>query len=133
MSQLQIRNSLLGALITADIAPIAYENGSFDPTGLSEFLAAYYVPATSDSMGKTKASSDDEKGFLKVSVFVESNSGVYDTRQIAIIDELKKVFFFGGIIDNVQIDSVVINQTQPDGAHFRRDVYINYISYVARG
>ena len=133
MGQLAIRDALLGPLITANIAPIAYENGKFDPAALTEFLAVYYIPATSESMGKTSASSDDEQGIFRVSVFIASNAATYDNRQLAIVDLIKQVYYFGVIMSNVHIGNVTVDDAQTDGAYFRRDVYINYTSYVTRG
>ncbi len=132
MSQLSIRNSLLTKLETLAITDIAYENAGFDPTGKDDFMAAYFIPATSDSCGKTSASSDDERGIFRVSVFIKSNAKTFDNRQLEIIDTLKQTYYNGVVIDDVQIGEVTIAQPVIDGAHYRRDVNIDYTSFQSR-
>ena len=131
MSQLTIRNSLSDALGALGI-PTAYENAGFKPDGLPEFFAQYFDPVDSISCGKTIASSDNETGIFRVSVFIPNNSATFDNRQLELIDSIKKVFYNGAVIDNVNINEVTINSTTIDGGFFRRDVNINYFSFEPR-
>ena len=131
MSQKSIRNSLSDALFTLGV-PTSYENGGFDPTGLTEFFAQYFIPTDSITCGKTKSSSDNETGIFKVSVFIPANSKTWDNRQLDLIADIKTVFYNGAVIDNVNINEVTVDNTTIDGGFFRRDVNINYFSFDAR-
>jgi len=131
MSQLTIRNSLSDALGTLGI-DTAYENAGFKPDGLPEFFAQYFDPVDSISCGKTKASSDNETGIFRVSVFIPNNSATFDNRQLELIALIKTVFYNGAIINDVNITQVTIDSTTIDGGFFRRDVNINYFSFDAR-
>lgn len=137
MSQLAIRNDLLSKVI-ATLAPlvgdnIAYENKKFDPDGLSAWASFHFVPATSESMGKTKSSSDDERGFIQISVYVKANAADYDTQQLSIIDSIKTGFYYGAIMGGTSILEVTTNNGYTVESWFKRDLTANYTSYQSRG
>lgn len=137
MSQLSIRNSLL-AQVQSTLNPfvgdnIVYENSNFDPKGLDAWCSFHFVPVTSESMGKSAISSDDERGFVQVSVYVKTNALNFDNEQLTIIDELKKVFFYGAIIGETNILEVTLNNGFTVESWFKRDLTINYLSYQSRG
>jgi len=134
MSQLTIRNTLLQALIdNADGVTIAYENQTFNPEGLDKFMSQFFIPATSESLGKTIESSDDERGIYQVSVFIKAGAPNYDNDQYEIIDNLKAVFYAGATFGEVDIIEVTLNNGSSDGAWFKRDLSISYSSYQGRG
>ena len=137
MSQLQIRNTLLTEIV-ATLSPlvgnnIAYENKDFDTTGVDTWCSTHFNPAASDSCGKSSASSDDEIGFMQVSVFVRLNADDYDNEQYTIIDELKKVFYFGVKVGDVSIHEVTLNNGIIVDAWYKKDLTINYSSFQSRG
>jgi hypothetical protein len=137
MSQITIRNALLGQAITT-LTPLigdklAYENNDFDPDGLDAWASFHFIPATSETMGKTAASSDDERGFMQLSVYIKTNALTYDNQQLEIIDAIKKDFYYGVIIGEVNILEVTTNNGYTSESWFKRDLTINYSSYQSRG
>jgi len=135
MSQLDIRNSLLNKVIEVVVTdlglPLAYENKDFDPSGLDAWCDFSFIPATSATTGKTQASSDEEMGFIQVSVYVKPDA--YDNQQFTVIDAIKRIFYFGVTIDDVNILDAVPNNGFMSGAWFKRDLTINYSSFQGRG
>lgn len=138
MSHLDIRNSLQSKLATT-LAPfvganIAYENKDFNSEGLNSYCGIMFRSPVSDSCGKTKLSSDDEIGFIQVSVFVRLNADDYDNFQYAVIAGVKQDFYFGATVDNVNIHEVTLSG---DGrivdAWYVRDLTINWSSFQGRG
>ena len=67
---------------------VAFENYKFDPANKSLWLAAYFIPASTENMGKTDASGDEQRGIFQISVFVALNSNDFDKAQLEAIDEL---------------------------------------------
>jgi len=137
MSQLAIRNSLLTQVIATVNArlglQLAYENKDFDTNGLGAWCSFHFNPATSESMGKTLTFVDDERGFIQVSVYVKLNAPDYDNQQLTIIDELKKDFYYGVTLDNVNILEVTLNNGFIVQSYYKRDLTINYTSFQDRG
>ena len=137
MSQLAIRDTLQNQVSTT-LMPlvgvnVAYGNKDFNPKGLSAWCRFSFNPATSDPLGKSKAIGDDERGFIQVSVYVKLNAPDYDNQQLTIIDELKKDFFYGAEIDDVDILEVTLNEGRKVESWWRRDTTINYSSFQSRG
>ena len=139
MSHIEIRNSLNEALESAVSVPIAYENNQFEPSSAIAFIAPFYLPETSEGLGKTFASSDEERGTYQVSVFIQSNAlnssglSVFDTLQLEIIDQVKAVFYTHAFVGNVYIESAEVGAGSVEDGWFKRDVSINWISYQSRG
>ena len=133
MSHLATRNTLLtyAQTLLGEI-PIAYENYDFDPSGLNEYVAFYYMPATSESTGKTAKSSDDERGFIQLSVFINADAPTYDNRQLEIIDIIKQGFYNTLNIDGVIIEEVQANQGAKSDSWFKRDLTINFSTFFKR-
>lgn len=129
MSQLHIRDTLI-SLVQAVGYPVAYENSDFSPEGHQAWLAVHFMPTTSESLS---TSADDERGVFQVSVFTKRNSGNFDTEQLRIIDELKRVFYTGANSDGVTILDVSTNAGQPSNGWYQRDLSIEYSSYINRG
>ena len=137
MSQLQIRNDLLSQAITT-LTPlvgdnIAYENKEFDPKGLSAWASFHFVPATSESTGKSRASSDDERGFIQLSIYVKANAPDYDNQLLSIVDSVKTDFYYGVIIGSTNVLEVTTNNGFTVESWFKKDITINYSSYQSRG
>ena len=130
----QLINNLPAGLTTADVA---FENKKFNPANRDLWLAAYYIPATSDPLGKTSADFDDERGFYQVSVFVSLNSDDYDNRQLEAIDQIKSAFRYNTeLVYNdqvVYITSAEANAGVESEAWFQRDLTINFLTFTQRG
>jgi len=139
MSHIDIRNELSTALASAVSVPIAYENYKFDSNHNEAFVAQLFLPQTSEGMGKTFSSSDDERGAFQVSVFVQvnaldgSNQPIYDTLQLEIIGDIKTVFYTNAFIGEVYIDSVEVGAGSIENGWYKRDATVNWISYQTRG
>jgi hypothetical protein len=141
MSYLKTKQALITQLLSTPItgvtaADIAFENKDFDPAGKSLWLACYFIPATSDSLGKTLASSDEQRGIFQVSVFVAMNSDNYDNAQFTVIDEVLAGFRYSTntVYNGTQVDileSTVNNGTQNE-AFFKRDISISYLTFNER-
>ena len=134
MSQLSIRNALLQAVIDNTSLQVVYENSGFDPVGLDSFVSVHFIPATSEPMGKTQASSDEERGIFQISVFIKMNpdDDGSDTEQLQIIDDFKTVFFYSAQFSGVNINEVTVNNGFPVESWYKRDISINYMAFSTR-
>ena len=141
MSYLKTKQALLTQLLATPITgitavDIAFENNDFNPTGKALWLACYFIPATSDSLGKTLASSDEQRGIFQVSVFVAMNSDAYDNAQLTAIDQILSGFRYSTstVYNGTTVDileSTVNNGTENE-SWFRRDISINYLTFNER-
>ena len=88
------------------IGDLAIENQDFDPSGKSLWLSCYFIPATTNMMGKTSASGDEERGVFQVSVFVALNSINYDNAQLQTIDAIRSAFQYNSstVYNNQKVD-----------------------------
>jgi hypothetical protein len=141
MSYLKTKQALITQLLATPItgitgADIAFENNDFNPTGKSLWLACYFIPATSETLGKTTASSDEQRGIFQVSVFVALNSENYDNAQLTAIDEILSGFLYNtNIVYNgqkVDILTSEVNNGSESEAWFQRDISINYLTFSER-
>ena len=116
---------------------ISYENSGFNPNGKSKFIAGYFIPATSEIMGKTSASSDYQRGIFQVSVFVKLNSDDYDNTQLQIIDSITTGFVYNTVTvyngQKVQILESTVNSGSENESWFKCDISINYLTFSNRG
>ena len=141
MSYLKTKQALITQLLATPIsgltsADIAFENKNFNPIGKALWLAAYFIPATSDSLGKTLSSSDEQRGIFQVSVFVAVNSENYDNAQLTAIDEILSGFRYSTstVYNDTTVDileSTVNNGTENE-SWFKRDISINYLAFNKR-
>lgn len=141
MSYLNTKLALIQKLQAASITDIsaddiAWENNDFDPSGKDAYIAAYFIPATSESMGKTVDSCDQQEGIFQVSVFVRLDGGEYDNKQLQIVDDITAEFQYStSSVYNgqaVQILESNLNAGSENESWFKRDLSINYITYSTR-
>jgi hypothetical protein len=139
MSYLNTKQGLIKKLLDSRIvasSDIAFENENFDPAGKDYYLAAYFIPASTDMMGKTQQSSDEQRGIFQVSVFVSLNSGEYDNTQLQLVDNVISEFSYNSSIvyNGQKID--ILNSTVNSGvtldSWFKRDISINYLTFSER-
>ena len=130
----QLINNLPTGLTVDDVS---FENKKFNPTNKTAWLSAYFFPATSESTGKTQASSDEHRGFMQVSVFVALNSGEYDNRQLGIVDEIINAFSYNTKMDfltqTVQTLDSTVNTGEENESWYQRVITINYLTFSNRG
>ena len=141
MSYFKTKQALITQLLGASIpnitsSDIAFENKDFDPANKSLWLACYFIPATADSMGKTSASSDEQRGVFQVSVFTSLNNNDYDNAQLQTIDSILSAFQYNSstVYNNQKVDileSTVNNGTENE-SWFKRDISINYLTFSTR-
>ena len=138
MSYLDTKQALIQQLLTVGIADteIAFENKKFNPANKSFWLAAYFIPATTDILGKTIASGDEQRGIFQVSVFVDLDDPDFDNLQLTTIDTILSSFQFGTstVYNNQRVDilSSTVNNGTENESWFQRDVSINYLTFSAR-
>ena len=142
MSYLDTKQALIQRLINTTItgisaADISYENNDFDPSDKDQFIAAYFIPATSGIMGKTSASGDDQRGIFQVTVFIKLNAGTYDNTQLQMVDDILTGFVYNDAQtyngQTVQILESQVNAGTNNDAWFKRDISINYLTFSNRG
>lgn len=147
MSYLDTRQALITKLAGASIAgvnmslmsaggDIAVENDFSDPTGKDIWLSCYFIPATTESTGKTLTSSDEGRGIFQISVFVALNGGAYDIAQLTAIDEILATFQYSSEAvynsQTVEILETNVNNGTENESWFKRDVSINYRTFNTR-
>lgn len=115
---------------------VSFENRDFNPANKSLWLAAYFIPATTESTGKTLASGDEQRGVFQISVFVALNSNDYDTAQLTAIDELITAFKYTTqvVYNNQTVDILEsnVNAGSESEAWFQRDISVNYLTFSTR-
>ena len=141
MSTYKTKQALVTQLLSASIpsitaSDISFENESFDPLGKSLWLGCYFIPATSEMLGKTPTSSNEDRGIFQISVFTALNDGSYDNTQLQTIDSILSVFQYNSsTVYNTQkvyiLDSTVNSGTQNE-SWFKRDISINYLTFSTR-
>lgn len=141
MSQLDIKQALITQLLSTSITnidadDISFENKTFNPSGKPIWLACYYIPTTSESLGKTIDSSDEQRGIFQVSVFVALDDGQYDNLQLQAVDDILAGFRYSTstVYNSQQVDILdsTVNSGTENEAYFKRDISINYLSFSTR-
>lgn len=142
MSQLNTKQAFISHLLSnlpsgVSVSDVAFENKKFNPKNKGLWLAAYYIPATSEMMGKSDNDRDEERGLYQISVFVPLNSASYDNAQLQAIDELKASFRYNTqLVYNDQTVSILSSETNAgveSEAWFQRDLTINFLTFTNRG
>ncbi len=137
MSLLDTRNALVTQLLTlVNTNDLAVENSVFKDTNKDVWYSMAFIPASSETTGKTLASSDEDRGIFQVSVMVQINSGNKDLLQLQAMDDIKSGFLYstslvynGQQVDILEADS---NQGSENDAWFKRDLSINYLTFSER-
>ena len=141
MSYYDTKQALITQLVGASIAgitsaDIAFENKDFDPSGKSIWLSCYFIPATSEMMGKTSTSGNEDRGIFQVSVFVALNNNDYDNAQLQAVDSILSSFQYNSSTvyngQKVSILSATVNNGTENESWFKRDVSINYLTFSTR-
>ena len=129
----QLINNLPTGLTTADIA---FENKNFNPANKPLWLAAYFIPATNDVLGKSAESGNEDRGVFQVSVFVSLNNEDYDNTQLQAIDQLMASFKYNTQMvyttQTVQALSSTVNNGTENESWFKRDLSVNYLTFSTR-
>lgn len=137
MSYLKVKKALLTKLLTAvSVNDLALENKKFDPSNKSLWYAAYFLPSSSETMGKTSASSDEQRGIFQVSVFIDINRFDYDDSELQAIDNILSTFTYNTSLvyngQKVDILNSDVNSGSESEAWYQRDISINYLTFSER-
>ena len=137
MSYLKVKKALLTQLLTAvSVNDLALENKKFDPSNKSLWYAAYFLPSSSETMGKTSASSDEQRGIFQVSVFIDINRFDYDDSELQAIDNILSTFTYNTSLvyngQKVDILNSDVNSGSESEAWYQRDISINYLTFSER-
>ncbi len=139
MSYLSARNALVEQFLTlVSVDDTALENDVIKDTNKEVWYSISFHPASSESTGKTLASSDEDRGFMQVSVMVQINSGNKDLVQLEAIDDIKSGFLYStslmynGSGQKVDILETNTNECRTNDTWFIRDMTINYLTYSER-
>lgn len=115
---------------------IAFENRKFNPANKDLWAAVYLIPSTSESMGKTDGSANEDRGVFQVSVFVPLNGDDFDNKQLTAIDEFNSAFkynsqlpFLGQVVQTLES---TVNSATESGAWLQRDLSISYLTFSDR-
>ena len=142
MSYLDTKQALLTQFLATSITgltvnDIAFQNKFFDPANRSIWAALYFIPATSQMMGKTTSDKDEQRGIFQVSIFVALNNDNYDNAQLIAIDEVLAGFQYNSntVYNDQQVDILesTVNQGAESESWFQRDISINYLTFSTRG
>lgn len=143
MSDLKTLQALRTLLRTVVISGVTNDDISyldppkvFNPANKKLWLDEAFVPASSDTMGKTKASSDEDRGFYQVTVFTPLLSGDFGLSAATAVDNIKTVFFNGAsqVYQGQKVDILEVTaqgQSESD-AWLGRVVTINYLTFSER-
>lgn len=137
MSYIKVKKALLTQLLTAvSSSDLALENKKFDPSNKTLWYAAYLLPTSSDIMGKTATSSDEQRGIFQVSIFIDINRFDYDDTQLSAIDSILSTFTYNTSLvyngQKVDILSSDVNSGSESEAWYQRDISINYLTFSER-
>lgn len=110
---------------------------AFDPSGKSLWVDEAFMPATSESTGKTKASSDEDRGVYQIAVYAPLMSRDYGAAVSAAVKTIKSAFYYGAseVYNGTKVDilEVTAQGQVEDEAWVRRIISVNYLNYIPRG
>lgn len=108
----------------------------FSPFGKSLWFHEAYIPATSDSLGKTKQSSDSDRGIYQITIYTPISVGDYGKSMSDAVSALKAVFYNGAsnVYQGQKVDilEVTAQGESENEAWVRRIVSINYLTFSSR-
>jgi hypothetical protein len=142
MSYLDTKQALITQFLAASVTgltvnDIAYQNKFFDPANRSLWVALYFIPATSQMMGKSTIDKNEDRGIFQVSVFVALDNPEYDNAQLTAIDQILTGFQYNSstVYNGQQVDILdsTVNQGADSESWFQRDISINYLTFSNRG
>lgn len=115
---------------------VAFENNKLDPKNKPLWLAVYFIPASTEMMGKSSGDLDEQRGIFQVSVFVSLNGGDFDNDQLIVIDEIITAFKYNtNLVYNTQTVDILestVNTGSESEAFYQRDISINYLTFSTR-
>ena len=108
----------------------------FTPYGQSLWFEEKFIPATSESLGKTKKSSDSDRGVYQITVYTPIDVGDYGKSMSDAVSAIKAVFYNGAsnVYQGQKVDILEVKaQGQSENeAWVRRIISINYLTFSTR-
>lgn len=142
MSYLDTKQALITQFLATPVTgltanDVAFQNKFFDPANRTLWVALYFIPATSQMMGKATVDKNEQRGIFQVSVFVPLDNVNYDNAQTLAIDEILSGFQYNSntVYNGQQVDILdsTVNQGAESESWFQRDISINYLTFSTRG
>ena len=129
----QLQNASIPSITVDDIS---VENDDFDPTNKDLWLSAHFIPATTEMMGKSTTSSDEQRGVFQISVFVSLFGDFYDNVQLQTVDSILSAFQYNSstVYNTQRVDILEssVNNGSENESWFKRDISINYLTFSTR-
>ena len=126
--------SNLPVSVTSD--DVAFENRKFNPANKDLWLAAYFIPASTEMMGKSATDKDEQRGIFQISVFVSLNNEQFDNAQLTAIDELVKAFKYNtNMVYTTQTVTTLestVNTGSESEVWYQRDISVSYLAFSSR-
>jgi len=108
----------------------------FTPYGKSLWFDEGFIPATSDTLGKTKQSSDSDRGVYQITVYTPIDVGDYGKSMSDAVSAIKAVFYNGAsnVYQDQKVDILKVTaQGQSENESWvRRIISINYLTFSSR-
>ena len=125
-----------GAIVGQMEGTLTFNGSPIDISNKSLWLACYFIPATTDMMGKSSTSSDEQRGVFQVSVFTSLNGNDYDNAQLQTIDSVLSAFQYNSstVYNTQKVDILesTVNNGIENESWFKRDISISYLTFSAR-
>lgn len=141
MSDYNILQALRGVYATASTTTSTNTSyidppESFSPYGQSLWFDEMFIPATSESLGKTKQSSDSDRGIYQITVYTPTDVGDYGKSMSDAVSAIKAVFYNGvsNVYQGQKVDIIEVTaQGQSENESWvRRVISINYLTFTTR-
>jgi hypothetical protein len=141
MSYLDTRQALVTQFLATTItgltaADIGYDS-FFKPANKSLWVMLTVIPASSNSMGKGYADTNEDRGIFQVSVFIPVKTKDKDIVSYTAVDEILAGFQFNSLAmyngQQATILDATVNQGRPVESWFQTDISINYLTFSNRG
>ena len=137
MSYFNTKQALITQLLTVvDEADVVFENKKESSENKSLWFEAFLIPGPSAMMGKSSASSDEQRGIFQVTVYVKVNSNEYDNVQLQAIDTVLSGFTYNTtavhLNQNVDILESEVNEGSVFESWYKREISINYLTFSER-
>ena len=138
MSYLNTKQALINLLLDTNIPNdnMEFENKSFNPFSKDFYISVSLLPASTEMMGKTTESGDEQRGIFQISVYIKRDVDSYDNDQLGYIDDILSVFKYNTKTEfESQVVSILSSEVSAglyNDSWFKRDVSINYLTFSKR-
>jgi len=137
MSYFKTKQALITQLLTViDPDDCAFEGKVFDPENKALWYHAHLIPVSSDILGKTEHSCNEQRGIFQVSVCIPRNNDDYDNTQMSAVDTITSAFSYNTNVvyngQNVTTLNSNVGATRELESWLVRDITIDYLTFSER-